>query len=228
MFPDTEIVGVELQDKFLQVARRRAECHGLSSIKFCLSPDPNCLPDDIGQFDFINMTGVFEHLLPGERPLIMELLWAALKSEGIIFLHQTPHRHFPIATHTTGGLPMINYLPDSLAGAYARKFARRDLRRDSWEVLLRKGLRGGSVREIRKILSRTQSPPVFLKPDRLGIRDSIDLWYASASGHRGVSKRIAYIGSKVIRYLTGMEVPPYLSLAIEKGAAVSGSRSKSR
>ena len=217
IFPGTEIVGVELEDKFLQVARRRAESYELGAIKFCLSPDPNSLPDGIGQFDFINMTGVFEHLLPGERPLIMGLLWEALKPGGIIFLYQTPHRYFPIETHTTGGLPMINYLPDPLARTYARKFARRNLKLDSWEGLLRKGLRGGSLREIRKILSGTQNPPVFLKPDRLGIRDSIDLWYASASGHRGVGKHIAYISSKMIRYLTGLEVPPYLSLAIQKG-----------
>jgi 2-polyprenyl-3-methyl-5-hydroxy-6-metoxy-1,4-benzoquinol methylase len=217
MFPDTEIVGVDLEDKFLEIARRRSEFYGQDSIEFRLSPDPNSLPDGIGLFDFVNMTGVFEHLLPGERPLIMGLLWAALKPGGVIFLYQTPHRYYPVETHTTGGLPMINYMPDALAGAYARQFSQRELAGDSWEVLLRKGLRGGSVREIRKILCQTESPPIFLKPDGPGIRDTIDVWYASTSSHRSLGKRIAYVGSKVIRYVTGMEVAPYLSLAIEKG-----------
>ena len=111
--------------------------------------------------------------------------------------------------------------------AFARKFSNRDIAEDSWDVLLRKGLRGGGLREIRKILSQTQSPPKFLRPNRLGVRDTIDLWYASASSHRGLGKRLAYVGSKAVRYLTGMEVPPYLSLAIKKEAAFNGLRSES-
>ena len=53
--------------------------------------------------------------------------------------------------HTTG-LPFINYLPDNLAYFIARRFSKRVENNESWVMLLRKGIRGGTEREIMKIL----------------------------------------------------------------------------
>ena len=39
-----------------------------------------------------------------------------------------------------------------------------------WETHLRKGIRGGTVKEIVGILEQTLGKPVLLEPDRLGIK----------------------------------------------------------
>ena len=85
---------------------------------------PKGLPADIGQFDYIILSAVYEHLLPSERPALLTLLWSHLRPGGVIFLAQTPYRWFPVELHTTG-LPLINYLPDRLALACARRFSKR-------------------------------------------------------------------------------------------------------
>src|SRR3954447_12384488 len=47
MFPETEIVGVELEPDFVDIARRRADHYGLRNFDFLQSPDPGRLPDGI-------------------------------------------------------------------------------------------------------------------------------------------------------------------------------------
>lgn len=137
MFPEASIVGVELEPEFVELARHRTEHHRLSDrVSFVLSPDATSLPPDIGSFDFIVMSAVYEHLLPAERREVLALLWTQLKQDGLVFVGQTPYRWFPLEMHTTG-LPLINYLPDRLALAYARRFSRRAQSDESWNELLR-------------------------------------------------------------------------------------------
>ena len=111
LLPRTEIIGVELEPSLLSIARARARFYGLPEASFRLSPSEKELPADIGDFDFIVMHGVYEHLLPDERDAILPLLWNRLKPGGCLFVDETPYRYFPIEHHTTG-LPLINYLPD--------------------------------------------------------------------------------------------------------------------
>ena len=53
MLPDsTQFVGVELEPEYVDLARHRARYHGIDRrATFHLSPTPNHLPTDIGQFD---------------------------------------------------------------------------------------------------------------------------------------------------------------------------------
>ena len=93
MLPDTRITGVEFQSSSLEVARLRAAYYKTGDrMKFFVSPNEKSLPEDIGDFDFIILSAVYEHLLPQERNVLLPLLWRRLKPNGIIFINQTPYR----------------------------------------------------------------------------------------------------------------------------------------
>lgn len=220
LLPDTRIFGVELESSLLEIAEARAKHYDVGDrVKFFLSPDGNSLPDDIGEFDYIFLNAVYEHLLPQERQIVFPLLWNHLKPNGILFVNQTPYRWFPVENHTTSGLPLINYMPDSIASYVASRFSVRDLANDTWPILLRKGIRGGSVGEIFRILKNSSCPPDLLAPSRLGLSDRIDLWYAVSvkTRHQSLKKLLLYI-FKFIKVSTGQIFLPTLSLAIRKRA----------
>jgi 2-polyprenyl-3-methyl-5-hydroxy-6-metoxy-1,4-benzoquinol methylase len=211
MFPTAAVVGVELDHRSLDVARARSQFYGLTNVQYLVSPSGVELPAGLGEFDFIVMSGVFEHLLPDERPAVMSRLWSALKPGGILFLRETPHRYFPIETHTTG-LPLINYLPRSLVMPIVRRIPRGGT---NWDELLRRGIRGGSVAEIRKLVPDA----TLLRPSRLGMKDLIDLWYAAVPKSRSARmKRYVRAFAKALTAV-GIEWPPYLELALRKPAA---------
>jgi hypothetical protein len=66
------------------------------------------------EFDYIMFNAVFEHLLPHERPRLLPAVFVRhLRPVGVMFLNQTPYRYSLVEVHTTGGLPLINYLPES-------------------------------------------------------------------------------------------------------------------
>lgn len=218
MLADTRITGVELDASLLEIAELRANHYKTGDkVKFLLSPDGDSLPKDIGTFDFIFLNAVYEHLLPQERKNVLPLLWSHLKPKGILFINQTPYRWFPIENHTTSGLLFINYMPDFIASFYARRFSKRNLTNCSWPTLLRKGIRGGSVREIITILKNNTCPPILLTPSKLGLKDRIDMWYAVSSKSRHlVIKKFLLQLFKLIKISTGLIFLPTLSLAIEK------------
>jgi len=217
MFPSSEIVGVELVSRFVELARHRAKYHGVEGrVSFRLSPNPNQLPDGIGSFDYIVFSAVYEHLLPGERQTVLSLLWNHLKPGGVIFLNQTPYRWFPVEMHTTG-LPLVNYLPDTLALNCARWFSRRIESDASWPDLLRRGIRGGTAGQILETLNREQHGAELLEPTRNGVRDDIDLWYKLSSTVRmPVIKMLMMWGFRIMKTFTGVTMVPELSLAIRK------------
>lgn len=217
MFPYTAIVGIELEDKLLSIAKLRLKHYGFDKIKLLISTSANNLPKDIGSFDCIILSAVFEHLLPYERKTLLPKIWNLLKSNGILFINQTPYRYFPIETHTTSGMPLINYLPDRAAFFFARNFSKRNLKSKGWETLLRKGIRGGSASEILNILNKCRQKPILLEPSRLGVKDRINLWYIKSSKTRFVIiKKMFFFSTKFLKMLTGITFLPSLSLAIKK------------
>ena len=214
MLPETEIVGVELLPDSVTLARRRAEYYGVSDrVGFVLSPDADKLPAGIGDFQYATLSGVYEHLFPVERRRLLPLIWSKLKPGGILFIFETPHRWFPIESHTTV-LPFINYLPDRVAHYCCRRFSRRVDPDSSWTELLRQGIRGGTVREIVSILEGGE----VLRPSWDGAtRDQIDLWYQHVrDGGRSLSRHVAMRCLKVLKAVTGMALSPYLGLALKK------------
>ncbi len=218
MFPQTEIVGVELFDELLSVARARARFYHLSNVKLLLSPSGEELPPDVGEFDFVIMSAVYEHLLPNERRTVLPRVWATLKQGGYLFLNLTPYRHFPIEHHTTG-LPLLNYLPPRIALSAARKFSNRIDKTEPWEMLLRRGIRGGTEYEILRILrDGSKQQAILLEPTKQGLRDRIDLWHAALSADRlRPVKQAIKTGLKGLKLFTGLTLVPNLSLVIQKG-----------
>lgn len=212
MFPTAQITGVELVESFLTVARKRAEVFGLKNVSFLQSPGGDRLPEDLGQFDFIILSAVYEHLFPHERQKIMPQLWEHLRDGGHLFINQTPNSLFPFELHTTM-LPLINYVPDSVALKMARKFSNRIRPDETWEELLRKGIRGATEREILGHLKNAE----MLEPRYNGLRDRIDLYYANTNSERLKSlKSAARIFIKAIKKVSGITLVPDLSLAFRK------------
>ncbi len=223
LLPDTKITGIDLSEEALTIARARAEFYGFNNIEFLCSPSGDQLPPQLGQYDYILFSAVFEHLLPNERLTLLPKIWSLLKPGGTLFLDQTPWRFFPFEGHTSR-LPFMNYLPDQLALRYARRFSKRITRDQSWQTLLRRGIRGGSVRQIMKILNDSDPNNCeLLKPSLLGIHDRVDLWRAGyavsiARKHPRVKliQTLLYGLFKTIALTTRIQIAPSLSLAIRK------------
>lgn len=211
LLPPCEIVGVELEERLLGLARLRAQHLGGRGIRFLHSPSGTTLPGNLGRFDFIVMSAVYEHLLPEERRALLPRLWNALQPGGVLFVNQTPHRYSPIEMHTTR-LPLINYLPASLAHRIARRYARADIG-GTWEAMLRAGIRGATSGEIVGLLG----PDARLMEPRQG--DLIDLWYGKLSKRHAAFKKGLRATLKAIKPLGGTHLVPELTLAIRKSAA---------
>lgn len=224
MFPESQVVGVELSATLVELARRRAEFYGLGNVEFHVSPRGDALPEGLGTFDFVILSAVYEHLLAAERQTVPAALWRLLNEGGILFLDQTPNRRFAFEGHTTH-LPLINYLPDGAALWAARRFSRRVGKTESWESLLRRGIRGGTVGEIRRRLSEAQAgcEAALLEPKERDFRDRVDLWYAGQAQtigrkYAGVRPLLPAVKwtAKGIQALTGAVFVPTLALAFEK------------
>lgn len=184
MFPETEIVGIDLDEQAIDLARKVLAHRGLTNVKFLSSCDPASIPRELGEFDFVMLSAVYEHLLPEERHQLMPELWRILKVGGVLFINQTPHRYFPYEHHSTR-LWLLNYLPDVVAFFLARHFSKinPELNRSGdWQVHLRGGIRGGSEAEICSHLRRTGlGRPRIIQPRSL---DRAAYWLSCTSADR--------------------------------------------
>jgi hypothetical protein len=182
MFPQSGIVGVELASDLLRLASARLAHYGLSDrVSLYQSPDPSSLPTDIGLFDYVSFSAVYEHLLPHERKPILSEVWSCLEPGGVVFINQLPNRYGVIEYHTTSGFPFINYFPDRATHYLVGRLSRRN-KGKSWDEMLRAGIRGGTAGEILSILESIEAEgrPVRLKP-RFRARNNVELWYQSTS-----------------------------------------------
>lgn len=217
MFPKAkEIVGVDIEEELLAIARLRAGHYHVDAVSFVHSQLGNCLPDNIGSFDYVTLSGVYEHLLPKERGSLLPQIWETIRPGGILFVNQTPHRYTPFDIHTTG-LPLINYLPDALALLAARRLSTRVRHNESWETLLRCGIRGGTENEIVRIVQSTPHKPIRLKPRLLGMNDQIDIFcqLARIKG-RPMTSKFVYCAGKLLKVLTGITFVPSIYVALRK------------
>lgn len=216
LLPESEIVGVELDEQILSLAQRRLAFYKKNEISFRLSPRSDSIPSDLGKFDAIIMSAVYEHLLPTERVTLLPKIWALLNPGGILFIFQTPFRWFPLESHTTR-LPLINYLPDTLSEFVVKKFSNRIHGDETWSELLRKGIRGATVREIMQKVDNLEGNPVLLEPRYMGLKNRIDLWVSlSGSARTPKLKKVISIPLRLLKKITGIEFIPYISLAIKK------------
>lgn len=220
LLPDIELVGIELEQRNLDVAQARLDFYGIENAQLLRSPSGDSMPEGIGMFDAIMLPAVYEHLLPEERTSLLPMIWSVLKPGGYLFLDETPWRWFPIETHTTG-LPLLNYMPKSLALHYARLSGRINPS-TNWKTLLREGVRGGTASVI---TSQLGSDAQLLSPQHEGIEDYVELWREGYLGgpNNTRSKRLVYRSARLMHNLFGISVVPYLSLAWQKIEIRAGS-----
>jgi 2-polyprenyl-3-methyl-5-hydroxy-6-metoxy-1,4-benzoquinol methylase len=187
MLPETEVIGVELGSEKVEIAGRVGSFRKLPHVRLLCSPSGDRLPEGIGDFDFVMLSAVYEHLLPNERKTVMPLLWSVIRPGGAILINQTPYRYFPYEHHSTG-LWFVNYMPDVLAHFAARHFSRRNAtinRSRDWNTHLRGGLRGGTERELIRNLTRGNTGEArILQPGQHGLRDRADYWLSCTSRER--------------------------------------------
>lgn len=218
MFDNVEIVGVERGPGLIRIARQRAEFYGYDNVSILRSPSDSELPPDLGSFDCVLLNAVYEHLLPDERKTLTPLLWNALKTGGVMLINETPCRRFPVETHTTG-LPLINYLPDWAAHFAAGKFSKRVKPGESWKSLLRRGVRGATSKEILSVLNKAGCSPKLLEPSEQGVSGAGQIWRRAALQRSpGALRRMTVQGLEYLYSATGLDVTPYLCLAIKKEA----------
>jgi hypothetical protein len=179
------------------------------------------LPNEIGQFDYIMLSAVYEHLLPDERRTLMPLLWSFLKPGGALFINQTPYRYYPKEHHTTG-LWLLNYFPKSLTHWMANRFARINPevnRSRDWNVLLRGGIRGGTEGEVLHDLRLADTgKPKIMQPREM---DRAAYWLSLTNPHsnRLLKKCIAGL-FRVTDRLLGTIPSSHLDVVIRKEASV--------
>ena len=220
MLPETEIVGVDFDRPALELASARRDFYGYERVSFQTMEDPTTLPADLGEYDFVVFSAVFEHLLPAERATLIPALWSHLREGGVFFVGETPHRFTPVESHTTGGVPLINYLPPPAAAWAARRFSPRIGGDSSWDELLRAGIRGGTERMFLRFLRDAgHSDAELLRPAQQGLRDEFDLWYQISHVNElpGVKARLRS-AFRWLRRLTGISFTPYLSFAVARRA----------
>ncbi len=154
LLPESQVIGVDFDGARIALAQRIAAFVDIPNVSFLTSASPIGLPAELGAVDFAMMSATYQHMLPGERRVLLPLLWRLLPAGGALLINQTSHRWFPLEPDTSG-LYLINYLPDRVAAYLARHFSSRDeeanRERDLTE-LLRAGLRGGSERELLTLL----------------------------------------------------------------------------
>jgi 2-polyprenyl-3-methyl-5-hydroxy-6-metoxy-1,4-benzoquinol methylase len=217
LFENSKIIGIELSEKNLRLAEIRKEFYKFDHIDFLVSKSGTELPDNIGNFDFIILNAVFEHLLPNERKNIFPLLWNKLNEGGSLIFNETPNRWFPVETHTTEGFPLINYLPDRFVHFLVNKYSKsRGNSNAGWTDLLRSGIRGGSIGEVLKLLNQTNA--ILLKPHKAGINDRISLFDKSLADERlsPFKRKVLLYALKVFKFVTGVSLVPTLSFVIKK------------
>lgn len=220
IFPESRIVGVELDERLLRIARARADFYNLADrVSFYQSPDPESLPKDLGTFDFITFSAVYEHLLPNERKPLLHKVWRLLNTDGVIFINQTPNRYGIVEYHTTSGMPLINYLPDRVTHYLVSHFSKRRSG-SSWEQLLRAGIRGATPKEICSSLRELgeEGIPVRLEPHLNGVHNDIELWYRSTStmSRRSAAIKRAIRTSAYVLWPLRQFMLPTIILAIRK------------
>jgi SAM-dependent methyltransferase len=220
MFPEATFLGLDIDAEANRIAEGRRRFYDVDRVEFRLSDEPTGVPEEIGEFDFIVFSALLEHLLPEERKTVIPALWSRLRPGGLLFLGETPHRYTPVEIHTTGGLPLVNYLPPALTLWAAKRFSPRIGSDATWEELLRRGMRGGTEKEFLRYLERAGYDDATIeRPTKQGLEDEFDLWFEISHVNEmpgfKTKLRSAFRG---LKKTTGISFTPYLAFAVRKRA----------
>jgi len=111
--------GIDTQEDQIKVAEIRSKSLNITNTTFIpanavdvlQSPKAYGLPTHI---DLLLLYAVIEHLTPGERSEIFNIMDQVLANGGHVLIMETPNRLVSFDSHTTGA-HFINWLPDDLA-----------------------------------------------------------------------------------------------------------------
>ncbi len=111
------ILGVDINEENLKLARREAERLGLTNVRFRKLSAYDLRP--IEHYDVIILSDVLEHVR--DQRLLLERCIEMVSPDGVIYLN-TPNKWFPMEPHKH--LPFLSYLPKSIANHYAKAFGK--------------------------------------------------------------------------------------------------------
>ena len=203
-----------------EIAEARRLHYGIDRAEFRLSDDPTLVPADLGEYDFVVFNALLEHLLPGEREVVIPAVWSHVQPGGLLFVAETPHRYAPIETHTTGGLPFVNYLPPALA-LQPRRFSNRIEPGVTWQQLLRRGMRGGTEGEFMRHLSRAGYVDAIIeRPSKLGAARRVRPLVRDLSRQRGAVQPCSEQVFRGLRRISGVSFTPSFVCGRKQPSAV--------
>jgi SAM-dependent methyltransferase len=214
-YPNARFTGSDIAAQNLEVLDAYVPGPDRARIDLVRMNDPENLEQLGGPFDLINLNAVFEHLLPAERRRLLPGLWRQLAVGGMLVVTETPWRWFPIETHTTTR-PLVNYLPDRLALAVARRSRDYDSSL-TWNGALRDGIRGATIAEVVNCVDAPPGTSERIQSGRPDARDQLEVWWWGESRHTR-QKTIAYRGLGWLRRMTGIVISPWVNIVLLKTA----------
>lgn len=113
-----EVVGVDVEPKFLHAAQLRSGCYGVNPTWLCAAGE--ALPFETGVFDFVSAVDIVEHV--ASWPTVVRELARVLAPGGTLYL-QGPNRWSPHWWWRDPhyGLAGISMLPEALARWYVTR-----------------------------------------------------------------------------------------------------------
>ena len=124
---EAQVIGVDLDEGALQVARKRCALHGVSAeLRLANAMDVGMLFRNTS-FDIIIFYAALEHMVHEERLKAIADTWAMLRPGDLWCVVETPNRLWHTDRHT-GWLPFYHWLPDELAFKYAQFSERTNFR----------------------------------------------------------------------------------------------------
>jgi len=159
-----EVIGVEPDgDRVKKGQAFLAEIAPSELLTLLHTPETASLPFSEGEFDFVLVNAVMEHI-PQPRDAYVRELWRVLSPGGHLMVNETPNKYFPKEVHTTH-LWFNHCLPSRIAHRRAVRRGRFPATRTDW---ISSGWRGLGYYEL------TRSCPGYrLVPENSGVRHRI-------------------------------------------------------
>lgn len=145
------VIGIDPVEASVRIGTRVVQEYGVGERVTFFVGAGGTLPIQTGSFDVVLLCAVIEHVPPACRLALLQEAWRALRSGGLLLIHDTPNRLWPYDGHTTG-LWFTTWLPRRLAFRYARRWSRVAPRGATDEELVSGGLCAPTYWEIRKAL----------------------------------------------------------------------------
>jgi SAM-dependent methyltransferase len=144
-----QVAGIEPSEARIKQARKLiAQGNFTEQVVMFHTADTSHLPFRDGEFPFVLVNAVLEHIPEPRDPYIKEI-WRVLEPGGHMLINETPNKYFLRELHTTDGLWFNHWLPSEWAHKRAVRNGRFASDRTDWDS---SGWRGLSYFEITRAL----------------------------------------------------------------------------